>query len=285
MNAPYQLYPDLEPAVEAALRSSIKRWGVIYPIVTDQAGRIIDGHHRSRIARELGLRPRIETRRVRNEEEARELARTLNEDRRHIPADQRREVVADLREEGHSLRAIGGALGVDKRTVQRDLDRIGAGAPMPDRVRTTDGRTYPASRPAPERPVPSGTTDEVVTGDQVSDDRTPGPSGPPEGVDPETGEIADREPDQADELVERRSDTERLLGVYSDLHEKLGRVTMQLTQLSPENVATALDGAVVDLWRGVEDSVNHEVPELDAWFRAVLKARPKPFTVVAGGRA
>src|SRR5690606_29372955 len=75
---------------------------------------------------------------------------TLNTDRRHLDPEKRRQIVADLRAQGHSLRAIGGALGVDKRTVQRDLESIGADAPIPDRVRTLHGRTYPATRPAPQ---------------------------------------------------------------------------------------------------------------------------------------
>jgi len=57
------------------------------------------------------------------------------------------EIVAHLREQGHSLRAIAGAVGVDHKTVRNDLSIADMSA-MPDTIRTTDGRTYPATRPA-----------------------------------------------------------------------------------------------------------------------------------------
>ena len=51
-----------------------------------------------------------------------------------------------LREDGHSLRAIGGALGVSDHTVRNDLSAAPEGAP-PDRVTGQDGKSYPARRP------------------------------------------------------------------------------------------------------------------------------------------
>jgi len=65
-------------------------------------------------------------------------------------ADQRREIVAALREHGHSLRAIAGAVGVDAATVHRDAASSGVAAATPDEVRGLDGKRYPA-RQAPER--------------------------------------------------------------------------------------------------------------------------------------
>lgn len=50
-----QLYPPLDAATEAALRAAIVRFGVIVPVVVTQHGEIIDGHHRGRIAGELGV--------------------------------------------------------------------------------------------------------------------------------------------------------------------------------------------------------------------------------------
>jgi transposase-like protein len=144
-----QLFPDLEPDVEAALRASIARFGVIIPIVKDQDGRILDGNHRARIAADLGLFPDEIIVKVADEAEAREYARTLNADRRHLTPDQRRAVVGTLREQGHSLRAIAGAVGVSEPTVRRDVDKaIASGdAIQPDRVVRAGGGTYPAARP------------------------------------------------------------------------------------------------------------------------------------------
>ena len=45
--------PPLDEATEAALRDSIRRYGVLVPIVCDVEGNVIDGHHRLRILKEL----------------------------------------------------------------------------------------------------------------------------------------------------------------------------------------------------------------------------------------
>ena len=143
-----QLFDALPPHIEAALRASIERFGVLVPVVVDQSSRILDGHHRSRMAAELGVDcPQI-VRHVSDEDEARAIAVTLNADRRQLDAEQRREIVAVLREQGHSIRAIGGALGVDARTVQRDLATV-AGATVPDYVIGLDGKSRPSRRPNP----------------------------------------------------------------------------------------------------------------------------------------
>lgn len=149
-----QLFDSLEPAVEAALRASIRRWGVLVPIFTSagpwEPGVIIDGHHRDRIAKEEGCgAPSVIALPVGNEEEAVELARTLNMDRRQLDAEQRRQVVSDLRTDGHSTRAIAGALGVDQSTVVRDLARGDAPA-SPAAIHGRDGKTYPGTKPGPD---------------------------------------------------------------------------------------------------------------------------------------
>lgn len=150
-----QLFDALPAHIEAALRASIERFGVLVPVVVDQDGRTLDGHHRRRIAAEVGAECPTRTVEVADDDEAREVARTLNADRRHLTEDQRRQVAADLRREGHSLRAIAGALGVSEPTVRRDIAKSGAScdAPEPEpaaRVIGMDGKSYPATRPAPE---------------------------------------------------------------------------------------------------------------------------------------
>lgn len=149
----YQLFDALPAAVEDALRASISRFGVLVPVVTDQHGTVIDGHHRARIAAELGVDHRTDVVTVASDDEAREVAITLNADRRQLDPDQRREAGAALRAAGHSERAIAAALGVSQPTVHRDLagdSRESPAAPSgPERVQGTDGKSYPASRPAP----------------------------------------------------------------------------------------------------------------------------------------
>jgi len=68
-----QLWPALDAATEAALRASIERWGVLVPVAKDQHGRIIDGHHRARIAREVGRPCSVIVHWVADDDEAREM--------------------------------------------------------------------------------------------------------------------------------------------------------------------------------------------------------------------
>lgn len=159
MSGELQLFPELDPATEAALRSSIKRYGVLVPVVKDQHGRVIDGHHRARLAAELGVRCPTRKIEVRDDDHAIELAGTLNLDRRQLTVKQRRALVADLRTEGHSLRAIGRAVGVDDKTVRNDLATADPSA-VPERVVGLDGKSRPATRPART----------ILPGDTVADD-------------------------------------------------------------------------------------------------------------------
>lgn len=141
----YQLFPALDSATEAALRASIRRFGVLVPVVRDQDGNLLDGHHRARIADDLGIKYRVDVVRVASADEGRAIVETLNTDRGHrLKSDMRREVVADLREQGHSLRAIAGAVGVDKETVRKDLSPVDPSTP--DRIVGRDGKSYPATR-------------------------------------------------------------------------------------------------------------------------------------------
>lgn len=85
----YQLLPSLSSEEYAALKASIAEHGVLVPLEYDEAGQLLDGHHRLRACQELGLAgpPRI----VRHfETEAAKLAHvlTLNKDRRHLSASQ-----------------------------------------------------------------------------------------------------------------------------------------------------------------------------------------------------
>ena len=96
----------LERATLAALRASIALRGVIVPVVHDQHGRTIDGHHRERLAAELGVPVPVETVEIRDDEHALELAVELNAVRRQLTIEQRREIVVQLTREGHSQRAI-----------------------------------------------------------------------------------------------------------------------------------------------------------------------------------
>ncbi len=197
----YQAMPALDDGTRAALRASIERHGVLVPVVVDDCGTIIDGHHRVEIARELKVRfrvvvlipavgvvnPRFDPSDLRSKIARRfpevvvprpvdplrpnadqdwdhrdgavtylrlpegadpvEVARTLNVDRRHLSVDQRRSMVADLRQQGHSLRGIAGVVGVSEGQVRKDIaaEELRTGTQLtPDNVVGIDGKSRSA---------------------------------------------------------------------------------------------------------------------------------------------
>jgi len=149
----FQLFPSLDPAVEAALRESIGRFGVLVPVIYDQHDRLLDGHNRQRIAEELEVECPFHVVNVEDDAQAEEIVKTINLDRRHLHPEQRREIAAALRANGHSERAIAGALGVSQPTVHRDLEATDSPESVPDRIVGRDGKSRPARRPPIVVPV------------------------------------------------------------------------------------------------------------------------------------
>ncbi len=147
----FQLYGALPAPIESALRASIKLHGVLVPVAVDQNGHVLDGHHRQRIAEEEGVECPTTIIQVDDDADADEIARTLNADRRQLDESERKKAVSELRANGHSVRAIAGALGVSKSTVHNDLGELSSVGQLtePDRVTGADGKSRPASnRPA-----------------------------------------------------------------------------------------------------------------------------------------
>ena len=51
----FQLFPELRPDEYEALKADIAERGILVPAEVDQDGQVLDGHHRLRIAGELGI--------------------------------------------------------------------------------------------------------------------------------------------------------------------------------------------------------------------------------------
>jgi len=143
----YQLLPPLSEEEYAALKEDIAKRGVLVPVEYDEDGNILDGHHRVKICEELGIKnwPSI-VRIGMSEEEKTEHVLALNLDRRHLTREQRRELVAKLREQGWSLRRIGEKVGISYEQA-----RIDAGVKnlTPATVIGADGKQYPATKLKP----------------------------------------------------------------------------------------------------------------------------------------
>jgi ParB-like chromosome segregation protein Spo0J len=50
-----RLVPEISDIEYKALKESIKEKGLFFPIIINQKGEILDGHHRYRVCKELGL--------------------------------------------------------------------------------------------------------------------------------------------------------------------------------------------------------------------------------------
>lgn len=115
----FQPMPDLTPEQYDALRDDIEAHGVLVPVTVDQHGRVLDGHNRMAIAAELGIDCPTTTKVVADDDEAADLAVTLNCARRHLTREQQREVIrAELtRRWGDSDRAVARRVGCSPTTV------------------------------------------------------------------------------------------------------------------------------------------------------------------------
>ncbi len=204
-----QPFATLEPVVAAALRASIKSHGVILPVVVDQHGTILDGHQRTRIAAELGAEYKTITVVCETDEERLELARTLNADRRQLSPEQRQAVAASLREQGHSVRAIAGALQVPKSTVADDLRQLSGTGQLkqPDQVKGLDGKRRKATRPKREAAARATTTAPTLKPWLLPPSERPREVLPAAGMEDDQADDTDL-PDLSDRVPEQGQDAQ-----------------------------------------------------------------------------
>ena len=126
----YQVMPALSDDEFQALKADIAERGVLVPVMRDQHGHIIDGHHRQQIADELGIDCPVEVRHIADDDEARSAALALNLARRHLTREQKRELIASelARNPEQSDRAVARRLQCSPSTVgsvRRDGVQVG----------------------------------------------------------------------------------------------------------------------------------------------------------------
>lgn len=151
METPYQLLPELPTWEYEALKDSIRRLGVLMPVVKDEHGVTIDGHHRERACAELGIANFATMTLVGlTEAEKRDHALLLNLVRRKLNRKQLKQIVeAEIRRSPElSSNWLGGVLGVSKNTVAKirlELEEAGE----IERLTTfkgKDGKRHPATK-------------------------------------------------------------------------------------------------------------------------------------------
>lgn len=177
----WQLFPNLAADEYDALKADIAERGVLVPVEYDEDGSILDGHHRVRACRELGIKdwPTV-TRGGMDDEAKAEHVLTLNLSRRHLSRDQRRELVRKLRtDRGWSLRRIAERLGISVGQAHSDARQVFSSEQQPNRVEGADGKSYAATKP---KPAPSEPTDHLLDFDSTP--QPPRPEQPPEEPTP-----------------------------------------------------------------------------------------------------
>jgi site-specific DNA-methyltransferase (adenine-specific) len=138
-NQPYQLLPEL------------RRHGVLLPVIKDDKGKTIDGHHREKACRELGIKDYpIITLHGLSENQKRDHALLLNLVRRKVTRKQLREIIAaELRRtpdiSSHWLAEI---LGTTDKTVETVRERLIRTSEIPkfDAHRGKDGKRRRVTR-------------------------------------------------------------------------------------------------------------------------------------------
>lgn len=151
MSGPFQVMPPLTADEYADLRDDIATNGITVPVVYDQHGRLIDGHHRVAIAAELGIDavPQV-VREVVNAQEARSIAYALNLHRRHLSREQKRDLLAasikadpGLSNREHAKRT--GSSHPTAAAVRAELEESGEVEELSTRV-GSDGVAQPAKK-------------------------------------------------------------------------------------------------------------------------------------------
>ncbi|MGW9196097.1 hypothetical protein [Micromonospora chersina] len=240
---PYQFLPPLSDAEYDALRADIAANGMRHPIVVDERGKILDGHHRAKVAAELGFKPAREVVEGLSEQEKRDLAFTLNAARRHMDQAQRRTaVIASLKADPQlSDRQHGRRTGVSHPTVasiRAELVARGDVESLSTRVDSA-GREQPATRqtPAPmPEPGPEASTSTGPGHDHPHPPARPAAQPEADGRLPRPGAGDPLPAGIAEQIQQRIAEKTRRDSELDDPEA----IAAQQRQLSSENVAKGL---------------------------------------------
>jgi hypothetical protein len=140
-------FADFTEAETAALRASLKESGLLVPIVIWQS-RIVDGRHRERLCRELGIKATYKdiTGLCPDEQDMRRYVAGLNQHRRSrtaplTSAEKRTRIVEALKADAaRSDRAIAEKVGVSDKTVASARAKQGAEIPHPTERKSRSGK-------------------------------------------------------------------------------------------------------------------------------------------------
>jgi hypothetical protein len=298
----YQLLPDLSPEQYAALYADIQAAGVRVPIDVDENGEILDGHHRKKIADELGKECPERVVRGLAEFEKVDYSLTVNLARRHLNGQEKSDLVkASLKRDPrlsnreHARRCgVGHPFVASMRAMLEDAGQL---QPVASRV-TRSGGEYPSDRsprlesdsnaaPTAKPPLVEALTDAIVGATERAQPSAPSavatgpePTSPVEvpvpapdliqtPVGPITPAVAaalDKHVPNPDPHAEWRSGyLKRIRAVYTLILPK------------PEDVAEKADETCLDELRRVTEAL---VEHRQAIVRAVMASTPDNVTPI-----
>jgi hypothetical protein len=168
------LFPDLLLPLTAAERAGLRQKmqasrRVEVAVIVDENNGIIDGINRLTLAAELGITDvPLDVRAGLTLEQKRDLAITVNTERRHLSQEEKREAIArQLKAQPErSNRQVAAEVGVDHKTVATVRENLEATGEIPQLERTegADGKSRPASRPASPSSPPTEPFVELAEG-------------------------------------------------------------------------------------------------------------------------
>jgi ParB-like chromosome segregation protein Spo0J len=143
---PYRVLPPLTTNEYAALKADIAAHGLGVPIETDEDGNILDGEHRHKACRELGiLNPPCIVRPGFTEDQKLEHVLALNLRRRHVSKQELRNIAEELRKRGWTQDQISATLSVSQKTVSNWLAESRNSTEL-QFVMGKDGKLYPTKK-------------------------------------------------------------------------------------------------------------------------------------------
>lgn len=252
----YQVMPPLSPDEYQELYEDIKANGVLVPVMEDEDGVIIDGHHRAKIASELSIPCPVEIVESKTETEKRGMAFTLNLRRRHLNREQRRALIAEsLKKDPHlSDRAHGRRTGSHNATVasvRSELESTDQIDQSETRL-SADGRERPASQPkrepAPDQQLHEPTATAFMSQDELDELNTPNPPRIPDPVAP---------PPATSKEDQRQT--------QSDEHQLMVKLMAHLDKASREVREATFTASKLTTWPGapLSDDLRAQLDELD----------------------
>jgi len=252
MKDQFQVMPNLSEEEYEALKADVAERGVVVPVVLDEEGNILDGHHRARAVEELRGEgrdvpdyPREIREDLENDEDKRDLAWRLNMQRRHLSHADKREMIATRLKEtpGWSDNRVAKLLGVSDHTVRSERLRL-EGTSQIAKLGALEGEDGKKRRRNPENDLARefektqrGQVRSALLGDNgfSTDERI----AERVGVEPET--VAEQRYDLATHGA-RPADTD--LSVFARGRDELSRMARRTSPRSPGKAAESVRKAI-----------------------------------------